>query len=377
MGRGSARQRRKRSRRVRVAPPDVKMRGAATRTTMLDLDILQAMADEVNSGPEWCRPSNIWTELIYRQFEQLQEHGVENFKRTVNQWFGTDISDLVARKAVLESLLGSLVPTTLPNWDPNEIRDQEEARHFGVYLGLLWNICERMDLEGELALLDEPSFGNPLNVHIGDKKISIDLCKSFVEYREIVNNIGRPRGRVLEIGAGSGRLALVMGRLCPDIKYIIVDIPPALYISQCHLESVFPGEVSKFARNQSEEEIEYRINNNRFVFITTNQLLKLYKNSVDAAINIDSFGEMTASNLRDYINIIKNKVKIGGHVYIRNIDEAASSFWNGKKFYTSKRIDYNFGPYFRDILVRSWPIEPGYFEVIVKKLEDRMEGVSY
>src|SRR5439155_517391 len=46
---------------------------------------------------------------------------------------------------------------------------------------------------------------------------------------------------VAELGAGYGRLAYVVVSASPGVRYTIIDIPPALYLSQRYLTTVFPG----------------------------------------------------------------------------------------------------------------------------------------
>src|SRR5882724_10777411 len=48
-----------------------------------DVERLESMFTAVNSGDRRARPSKYWIELNKMNLAQLQEHGYENFKRTI------------------------------------------------------------------------------------------------------------------------------------------------------------------------------------------------------------------------------------------------------------------------------------------------------
>ena len=79
--------------------------------------------------------------------------------------------------------------------------------------------------------------------------ISQDLGNSTLEFYAIAEALGRedpgPNG-VLELGAGYGRLAWLYLAAFPRLRYLIVDIPPALALSQEYLTRLFPRQARRF-----------------------------------------------------------------------------------------------------------------------------------
>src|ERR1700691_5900049 len=55
----------------------------AQRLAAQDLERLESMFAAVNSGDSRARPSKYWIELNRMNLAQLQQHGYENFKRTI------------------------------------------------------------------------------------------------------------------------------------------------------------------------------------------------------------------------------------------------------------------------------------------------------
>jgi len=107
---------------------------------------------------------------------------------------------------------------------------------------MLWEYTKTVDKENLLENLDEPIEGNPLRIFYRDKLISQDLCNSILEYYSIMNYIPYNKKKnltIAELGGGYGRNAFVFlkARKC---KYVLFDIPPALYTCQRYLSSIFP-----------------------------------------------------------------------------------------------------------------------------------------
>ena len=98
-------------------------------------------------------------------------------------------------------------------------------------------ICPRIDK------LSEPGVGNPPRILRNGRLISQDLANSALEADFVLTNlpasfeVGRACG---PLGAGYGRTAHALITLLPDVKYVVVDIPPALYLSQKYLSSIYP-----------------------------------------------------------------------------------------------------------------------------------------
>ena len=84
-------------------------------------------------------------------------------------------------------------------------------------------------------------FDDPF-IKIDGHKITTDKIVSLLDYEKInkafpLSNVNK----ILEIGAGSGRLADAILSLEKNKKYVVCDIPPTIFISYKRLQVAFPG----------------------------------------------------------------------------------------------------------------------------------------
>ena len=110
---------------------------------------------------------------------------------------------------------------------------------------------------------------------------------------------------ILEIGAGSGRLADTICSNYSNIKYIICDIPLAIYISYFRIKKRFNNKKILLAIDcTTEEDIFEKINSNDIIFIFPHQLKLIKKTFFDVTIAISSLHEMSKDTIKYYMNII-------------------------------------------------------------------------
>jgi putative sugar O-methyltransferase len=173
--------------------------------------------------------------------------------------------------------------------------------------------------------------------------ISMDKIVSLLDLEKInkfiklslVNNI-------LEIGAGSGRLSECIITNYPFIKYVICDIPPAIYIAYKRLKLAFPNKkVSLLIQNNEKESLNNEIKNNDISFIFPHQLNLINKKSFDLTIAVDCLHEMNRKTLVSYFELVSN---LTNYFYF--------SIWNKTKLLYSKtifkrteRLDFEKGDY--------------------------------
>ena len=88
--------------------------------------------------------------------------------------------------------------------------------------------------------MSESSFGNLIVFNYKNKSYSFRLLNSVLEIDTLEKNINLNKfNSVLEVGAGSGRTCSSLLKLRDNLNYTIVDIPPALFISQSNLINIF------------------------------------------------------------------------------------------------------------------------------------------
>lgn len=118
---------------------------------------------------------------------------------------------------------------------------------------------------------------------------------------------------VLEIGAGSGNFsALLMYYLKPTIT--IVDLPETLCLSIPFLADLFPdANILMPHEVESAQSQKYD-----FIFLTPNQIGQIKDNSIDLAINVFSFQEMTYKQIGKYFDLIQKTGKNGSYFLTQN-----------------------------------------------------------
>jgi putative sugar O-methyltransferase len=258
-------------------------------------------------------PSTFWSTLGRLHAALLEMYGMDNFKRTVvhhyQNWFMKEMTDpQVLRLLALWPTHFSSQPFMNSVEKPCDVGfhdslsypfyDLADSQHCDTYrlaVGLLWEYTLAKDASGKLAALAESPIGGPIAIRRQGKLISSDLCHSMRERNKMLETgalDGLEALVVGELGGGSGRLAEVFG-LTTNYRYVIIDITPALYVSQWYIERRFPDEkIFVFQPFASFSEIEEELRESRFAFFTANQIELLPAKYFDLFVNVNSLMEM-------------------------------------------------------------------------------------
>lgn len=283
---------------------------------------IEEMIEELRAAPQIYSPSAFWEHYTELNLRQLDEAGFDEFKRTVNrnyfQWVVVYARDpqfrAVLRRWLKHPTLRPLGVTLdeqfeIPQGRFGALRSWFHGHTHAAYLALLWEYVNDRDRNGVLATLDEPALGHPLTMSYRGRRMSEDLCNSVLEYLTIVEALpnGMPRdGTVIELGGGYGRLAWVFLSVLPSVRYVLVDIPPALAIAQRYLTELFPErQVFQFRRFSRAEEVAAELERADIVFLTPNQLELLAPIEADLFVNVSSLHEMRPDQIAHYFAMIK------------------------------------------------------------------------
>jgi putative sugar O-methyltransferase len=166
---------------------------------------------------------------------------------------------------------------------------------------LIWDYARKCG-DGRVLDLDEPLIGDPLPVRIGNRLISQDLANSSLEVEAILRtHCQRPPRSIVEIGAGYGRTAYALLSLFPDTTYTVIDIEPAIRISEYYLTRLFP--------------------NRNLRFITPDRIEQIEDGFASLAISISSLQEMTQTQVSSYLALLDRIVESNGFVYLKQWSE--------------------------------------------------------
>ena len=214
--------------------------------------------------------SKLWEELNKNLYNNINNNFLNNFRKPDN-------------------------PTNrFSTWPPKEPT-------FRYYLTLVFNevLKKNRDFFKNYKKLGNTLLGQPLCVSANGVQVNLDYLISIEEYDFLSQNLNLESiESIVEIGAGFGRTAHTLLKLCPNIKkYTIIDLPPMLKLASKYLKKVLSNELIKLN------------------FIETTEIKKIKETKFDLGINIDSFQEMPKQVIFGYINNLFAKTK---NVYIKN-----------------------------------------------------------
>ncbi len=336
---------------------------------------IDAMTDEVMSGPEIYQPSRFWEDLSQRNRRQIVDVGFDSFKRTVNQnyfnWLIVGPRHPQFRR-LLRSWLARPRPLVfgarLVDWKGVQVRDASvqpfrkvRARiWYALFVALLWDYARRHDRRHRLDDLEEPALGDPILVRYGRRSITQDLANTALELDAMEEALGRPlapRDTVVELGAGYGRVAWLALASTPGLRYIIVDIPPALAIAQEYLTTLFPERRSfRFRHFDRHDDVAVELADAEIIFLTPNQFEAMPPSGADVFINISSFQEMRPDQVVHYLG------QIGRHTDGVFYTKQWRAWTNEIDGVTIRQDDYPIPASWHRIYERQHPVQTHFFE---------------
>jgi putative sugar O-methyltransferase len=346
----------------------------------IGLPNLSAMAAELREAPAIVQPSVLWEELNERNLAQLEEQGFDEFKRTVNgNYFqfipaatkGSEQFQAVLRDFIRHPRLRALGARVIDAFEIPELRGQGpremRALRYGFYVAALWEHVRRRDSRELLERVEEPALGHPVAIRYRGRLITEDLCNSAEELTAVLDGLGiaetMPAGtRMIELGAGYGRLSWAFLALFPGIRCVVVDIPPALAISERYLTEVFPERPAfRFRHFESYEEIRAGFEQAEIAFLTPNQLDLVPPMEADLFATVSSLHEMRPEQIKHYLGEA-GRHAAGGHFYFKQWQ----SYSNPSDEVTISRQDYPIPPDWELIFDRPHPVQALFFEAMYR-----------
>lgn len=282
--------------------------------------------DVVNSAPELYKPSPFWVELGLKQIEELRIGGFENFKRTINmKYFNWNVFGILVHQLLpvfLYWIKNPDIKVLFSGFKNYKSTNKKIIKSFNfgsawlykVYVCMLYNFVKKDDKFNLLRTIKEPLLGNPFVIDYDNIVTSQDLCNSVHEFYS-ADGIALYDGMskdVMELGAGYGRLGYVYLSAISDSTYSVIDIPPALFVSQEYLTQVFPDvKVFKYREFDSYDQIKSEFESSRIRFLASHQIELLPNKIFDVGLNISSLHEMTKEQIEKYFYHINRLCKKG------------------------------------------------------------------
>lgn len=220
------------------------------------------MADDYGQSPQWARiTSTLITEDAIADMSNFKSSGI-NYKMAL--------------------------------WDPrpNGVRYLKD---------LIFNLGSQLSQANRVRLrrIHNREVGNPITVRCDGDALCIDYLQAVYEIEFMSSAVELDHMNVLEIGAGYGRTCHALMSNHSIETYTIIDLPNSLEVARRYLSAVLDG--GQFSR---------------MVFIANDDAASLPEAArYDLCININSFGEMTADVVRNYLRLVAGRCQ---HFYTKN-----------------------------------------------------------
>ncbi|OXM59611.1 putative sugar O-methyltransferase [Amycolatopsis vastitatis] len=160
---------------------------------------------------------------------------------------------------------------------------------------LIYNLACTLSPENlaRLRRIANREVGAPVTVTYGGDAICMDYLLAVQELEFVSGHVELDGGRVLEIGAGYGRTCHAFLANHDLAEYWIIDLPKSLEMSEKYLREVLD---------------EHQFAKVRFVAVDDIDDVT-WPGWFDLCVNINSFAEMTAETVRNYLALIDGRCR--------------------------------------------------------------------
>lgn len=326
---------------------------------------LEEMLRVFIDGQEAATTSAYWSMLCRKNVAQLLDKKYENFKQTVALNYFTWIVDRMDPQAVF--LQNSLPPEEVKLARKRAAESQHHAfitekqsEFYNLLTYLLWNYTEKIVGSEVMAQFAEPEEGNPLSVKLDGRNISQDLANSVLEFYSVSQGLPNIRSlkSILEVGGGYGRTAYAFLRLLPNVRYVLVDIPPALYIAERYIAGQFSDrKIFRYRNFKNFSEVANEFNEAQIAFLMPDQLSLLPDHSTDLFLAIDCLHEMRPEQIKRYYETVN---RLADYFYQKCWKKTTIPYDD----ITLTQNDYPFPSNWQNLYFRDCRVQTTYFETM-------------
>ena len=337
----------------------------------LDKD-LKYISDKFLNSESYDYVSNQWHLLNISDYKSIINNNSKNYGTDIFTHYCTFVD---YKDEHLNNLFTNINYDEINNYNVNLFKKHnnfnlKDSSTYNYLCLLLYENLKKTENYKYLKNLKDKSFlgfDDPYitidNINITeDKLVSLFDLEKIDKFKKI--NDGE---KILELGAGSGRLADCILSIKNNINYTISDIPPSIYISYKRLKLSFPDKKIKLLIDCEDGEVLNKsINDNDISFVFPHQLKKIDTNFYNMVLAIDCLHEMDKETLNKYFKIISHITK---NIYF-SIWNKTKNWYSGNLFKKTERLDFDKGDY---------PI-PKDWEIILKenlKFPSNHLGIGY
>ena len=297
--------------------------------------------------------SNQWQKLNINDYKTIQKYGLTKYGSKISTHYFTFGEYLDEH---LENLVSQKFNQKKIKLNSNIFKKQKEFNYkyslnYNILCLLLFERLKKSKVFSKLKLLKDNTFLDseyPF-IKINKYNITTDKIVSLFDY-EYINEFKslKRKSKILEIGAGAGRVAECLLTVNKKLKYTICDIPPSIYISYKRLKKSFPQKkIELLIDEKDKERLIKRLIKNDISFILPHQLDLIKKFYFDMSLAIDCLHEMDKKTINSYFSSISKNSK---YFYFSIWQKTKN--WDSKGFLKrTERLDFSKGDY---LIPKEW-----------------------
>jgi putative sugar O-methyltransferase len=298
-----------------------------------DISLLREMLEDMKRAPPLYRPGNYWIYYIERIAREIEKGDLNYFRNVVSgpgsmSSFGGG-RDLEGIKYgwhlyPFHPVFKGFDASPVVRWY-NRFIDHLYEIHpcfgFLAFRGALardyfqdtitalqdaaWMVAEAHDTRNLLHQIEDSREGNPVGFQRQGRFYTVRFLDEVMQVFFLQDNVDIGKVQtVLELGSGIGLKAATYLQMNRDLTYILVDIPPGLYVAQQYL-SAMHEKILPYHRVKDELERGLDIHDYRAICIAPWMLDSLKDLHCDLFINVASFQEMEPWLVENYVSHIK------------------------------------------------------------------------
>jgi len=168
-----------------------------------------------------------------------------------------------------------------------------------------------------LTSVSDSNLGNPFGFYKDKKFYTVSFLNELMKINYIKNNTNFAEiNSIVEVDAGTGLLASIFLQLKKSLKYIIIEIPPALYITQNYLEALGYKTLGYKDVVNLKNLNDIDLKNYQVICLPSWKIDLLKGSKFDLFINVESFQEMEPELVENYLK--KISPQINKYIYLNN-----------------------------------------------------------
>ena len=317
--------------------------------------------------------SNYWHIINIKNYKQLMKTGIDSYSVNIALSYFTFVYfDDKLIENTFKNVENVKINYELDLFKKHQLLNYDQSYKYNLLLILLYENLKKLEEYKLLKLLNNETFCgfNDPFLKIEGIKITQDKINSLLEYHSIksIPCFSKANNTILEMGAGSGRIAEVILNFNEKFKYVICDIPLAIFISYSRLKKAFPKKkISLCIDTKDKEEMMNKLLNNDILFIFPHQIQFFERKTFDIFFAIDCLHEMDKKTIIKYMNYADIYSKYLYFTAWNKTRVPFSMFKNELSAYSN--VDYSINKNWKKIFIKN-SIFPSNFIQLCYKVEN-------